>query len=140
MGAEMNRMIKSVSFDLDGTLILGGVQNEPMRWWGALIGAERLRKGTVELFRSLNAHRISVSIYTTSLRPRGQIRRTIAAHGLSVDQIVTGSDSLLKDGLGMTGKRPCTFGFDAHVDDAISESESGALDTLIIQVMPDDED
>ena len=108
-----------ISFDLDGTLIGASFPRAHRRWYGALLGGERLRAGTPQLFLALRAAGHELHVYTSSLRNPLGIRRTFAAHNLRVGRIVTDVASqrrLRAEGLNAS-KHPGLFGFGLHVDD-----------------------
>lgn len=56
-----------------------------------MIYKERLRLGTIELFRKLQSEGIETWIYTTSFRTEKYIRHLFGHYGIKVDQIINGS-------------------------------------------------
>lgn len=110
--------MKSISFDLDDTLIGNDWPVEPVGLMGRLFGVERLRQGTRRLFKNLNDKGYSVSIYTTSLRSRRCISKIFRCHGIRIDRIINGDNQEHLSHCGHASKRPDLFGFSIHVDDA----------------------
>jgi len=125
----------SISFDLDGLLICPGHPEETLSWWRGLLTRERLRLGCAKLFAWLNEHGHIASIYTSSLRSEGEIRRLFRAYGITLNRVVTGEQhqAFLSRGPGRWSKRPQDFGFDIHVDnEAICDREVPPSLQLII--------
>ncbi len=111
-----------ISFDLDDTLIPGTKQFETERqgFLARMLGIEKLRLGTIDLFKNLKSQGHQICIYTTSLRTPYKIMLTFLLHGLSVDGIFnkTIHDKKIKD-LGLScSKYPPMFGIDIHIDDS----------------------
>lgn len=83
-----------VSFDLDDTLFVSPpefqTENELTFPWKKIY-KERLRLGTIELFRKLQSEGIETWIYTTSFRTEKYIRHLFGHYGIKVGQIINGS-------------------------------------------------
>ena len=112
----------NISFDLDDLLIPGTKQFETERqsFLTKMFGTEKLRLGTIDLFKNLKSQGHQICIYTTSLRTPYKIMLTFLLHGLSVDGIFnkTLHDKKIKD-LGLRcSKYPPMFGVDIHIDDS----------------------
>jgi hypothetical protein len=97
---------------------------------------ERLRLGCRALFQWLNGQQLRPSIYTSSLRTEGEIRRLFLAYGIALDRVVNGQQhqAILSRGPGRWSKRPQDFGFDIHVDnEAICDrAVPGPLQVIIL--------
>jgi hypothetical protein len=112
----------TISFDLDDTLI-PGTNRFPLERagiWHRLFSRERLREGTVYLFRELKERGCTIYIYTTSYRSPGSIRRLFMSYGIYPDRII--NKTLHDNYSGKRGrilsKYPPAFGIDWHVDDS----------------------
>ncbi len=113
-----------VSFDLDDTLFISPQTCEtekrlpfPLH----LLFHDRLRKGTVSLFRRLKAQGISVWIYTTSYRSSRYIRQLFRCYGICPDNIVNGARHEQEvqgcRAEAMPSKYPSKYRIALHVDD-----------------------
>ena len=74
----------TISFDLDDTLIPGTktFETEEQNSMQKLTGIERIRKGTIELFKELRSRGHKIYIYTTSFRPRLKAKLTFLSYGI----------------------------------------------------------
>jgi len=79
-----------ISFDLDQTLIPIGneFETEKRNLFQKLFRVERIRKGTINLFKELKSKGHKLSIYTTSYREPYKIRFSFLTYGLRLEQIV----------------------------------------------------
>ncbi|MCQ4140751.1 hypothetical protein [Chryseobacterium sp. EO14] len=58
-----------ISFDLDDTIISNNrFPLEKETFWAKITGCERIRSGTVALFKALRDRKHTIYIYTTSFR------------------------------------------------------------------------
>ena len=128
-----------ISFDLDGTLIpfSDEFETEKLGFFGKLIGVEKIRKNTPELFLYLKERGHSINIYTTSFRKKNKIRRTLRYYKLSADRIVNQFENrrTLEKIQISSSKYPKAFGFDIHIDDSEGvqlEGEKFLFDTIIL--------
>lgn len=128
-----------ISFDLDDTLIPGikNFETEPQTFVQRLFGVEKIRKGTIELFKELKNRNHSVGIYTTSFRSATKIKLTFLLNGFSVDFIINQQRHLneLGERQNRPSKYPTIFGIDIHVDDSKGvemEGEKYNFKTIII--------
>ncbi|WNJ20091.1 HAD family hydrolase [Pontibacter sp. G13] len=135
----------SISFDLDGLLIAYREEFpvEPLTRLRRFVCLERLRAGTIALFRRLQHQGHTIGIYTTSLRSEGRIRWIFACHGLSLGRVVNGSQSqrMLRNQRVHASKYPPAFGFLFHIDDSkgvAQEAMTWTFKALIIA--PDNSD
>lgn len=128
-----------ISFDLDDTLIPGtktfGTEKHSIVQ--RLIGLEKIRYGTVELFKELRSKGHSIYIYTTSFRPTLKIKLTFYLYGIPVDKVINQQlhDKELKEIKTRTSKYPPAFGIDIHVDDSPGlriEGERFNFKTIIV--------
>lgn len=123
-----------VSFDLDDTLFIDPQTCEAERRLPFplhLLFHDRLRKGTVPLFRRLKAQGISVWIYTTSYRSLRYIRYLFRCYGIAPDNIVNGARHE-KEVQGsraeaMPSKYPSKYRIALHVDDDPSVQKNGEV-------------
>jgi hypothetical protein len=121
-----------ISFDLDDTLILSGKNyryEDPIKFPYSIFYKERLRRGTIQLCKDLNALGYTVSIYTTSERSIGYIKKFFKLHGIKLEKAINLSLHLkLVQGNRkeiMPSKVPSKFGINLHVDDDKSVMENG---------------
>ncbi len=123
-----------VSFDLDDTLFISPQTCEaekrlpfPLH----LLFHDRLRKGTVSLFRRLKAQGISVWIYTTSYRSPRYIRYLFRCYGIEPDNIVNGArheqEVQGSRAEAMPSKYPSKYRIALHVDDDPSVQKNGEV-------------
>lgn len=118
-----------ISFDIDNTLIpySGEFPLEPGNILTYLLGVERIRQGTVDLFKILQGQGHKIQIYTTSFRSQFYLWKTFAAYGLFVDRIINGriNQSVLKQHKCSASKNPLLFNIDLHIDDAPGVAQEG---------------
>jgi phosphoserine phosphatase len=111
-----------ISFDLDDTLIPGTktFETEDQNLIQKLAGIERIRKGTIELFKELRSRGHNIYIYTTSFRPTLKAKLTFLSYGIPVDRVINQQchDRELKENKTKCSKFPPAFGIDIHVDDS----------------------
>lgn len=127
------------SFDIDNTLIpySNEFEVEELGFIAKLLAAERLRKGTKSLFRSLESRGYEIWIYTTSYRSKLYLARTFIAHGLFPRKYINGkmNDLHLAQNNYAGSKNPKLFGIAIHVDDSEGlrmEGEKNDFHTIII--------
>jgi FMN phosphatase YigB (HAD superfamily) len=79
-----------ISFDLDDTLIPGSrpFETERQTYLQRFFGIEKIRFGTINLFKGLRRQGHNVHIYTTSYRPVSKIRWMFFLYGIPVSKIV----------------------------------------------------
>lgn len=110
-----------IAFDLDDTLILSApdveVEIPKIKWVAKSLKLEKLRKGTVEIFKFCKGKGISISIYTTSFRSSFYIRLLFLLHGISLEKVVNQTLHLLRV-KNRCSKFPPEFGIDLLVDDS----------------------
>lgn len=121
-----------VSFDLDDTLF---VDPEKFKTEKALlfplnmIFRERLRYGTVSLFKYLRERGIETWIYTTSFRSERYIRGLFFCYGIRLCEIVNGerhATEVQKNSQeGLPSKYPSKYRIDLHIDDDMSVKQNG---------------
>jgi len=119
-----------ISFDLDDTLIAKKrFPLEKESFVAKLLGAERLRLGTITLFKALRSKGHQIGVYTTSYRSKTKIKRMFWAYGLSVDYVV--NQQLHERTLGKRSKSiskyPPAFEIDLHIDDSLGVEREGEL-------------
>lgn len=129
----------TISFDLDDTLIPGTKRfdTERQNFVHRLLGLEKIRLGTVELFNELRAQGHQVFIYTTSLRSTAKILFTFYAYGIPVDKAI--NQQLHEKRLGhnstRSSKYPPAFNIDVHIDDSLGlriEGKKFNFKTIIV--------
>lgn len=112
-----------IAFDLDGTLIDTRFESEPPRRWmlRRILKREQLRKGFVELFRTLTEEGHEIWVYTSSFRSKAYIRRIFRSYGIVPEGIInqqTHLNALRDRGLfNLPSKFPPAFRIDLLVDD-----------------------
>jgi hypothetical protein len=111
-----------ISFDLDDTLIPGAkaFETEDQNLIQRMAGLEKIRKGTIGLFKGLRSHGHNIYIYTTSFRPTFKAKLTFLSYGIPVDRVINQQchDKELKENRTRCSKFPPAFGIDIHVDDS----------------------
>lgn len=110
-----------IAFDLDNTLIQCGhefpLEELAHPLLARFVTHERLRAGTRALFRFCHEQGHETWIYTSSLRPAGQIRRTFSLHGIRLHGIVNQATHESRVRSPAT-KYPPAFGIDVLIDDS----------------------
>lgn len=129
-----------ISFDLDDTLIPGikSFPTESQNWFQKLVGIERLRLGTPQLFSDLKQKGYSIGIYTTSFRSEFSIRLMFLTYGIYPDFVINQKvHNKVMNGRGIySSKYPPAFQIEIHVDDSKGVEIEGAkfqFRTIIIQ-------
>lgn len=112
----------TISFDLDD-LLINGSKRFPTEKAGLLqkiMSRERIRKGTVTLFRDLMADGHQLCIYTTSLRSEPSICLMFWSYGIRLTGVYNkkSHDRHIKHTGISSSKYPPMFGIDLHIDDA----------------------
>src|SRR5476649_1040774 len=79
-----------ISFDLDDTLIPGNkiFETDQQTLFQKLLGMEKVRKGTIDLFKELRKQGHIVGIYTTSFRSPFKIKLLFLLNGFSLDFVI----------------------------------------------------
>lgn len=136
-----------VSFDLDDTLF---VDPEKFKTEKALIFPlrcifrERLRLGTVGLFRYLHEHDIEAWIYTTSYRSERYIRGLFLCYGIRLCEVVNGArhaeEVQRNSHEGLPSKYPSKYRIDLHIDDDISVKQNGDTYGFRVLIVGEDDD
>ena len=111
-----------ISFDLDNTLIpyADEFPTETRTFFQQLFRSERLRKGTIHLFKELKKQNHDIWVYTTSYRNPLSIRTTFATYGLWPSKIINEEENqkVLRRHNCTPTKNPKLFGIDIHIDDS----------------------
>ena len=134
-----------ISFDIDNTLIPYADEFEVERQTllARLLGAEKIRKGSIELFHELENKGHQIWIYTTSFRTKFSLWKTFISYGLNPRKIINGQTSqrqLSKHNC-KASKHPKLFGIDIHVDDSEGVKREGErYGFQVIFVDPSDQD
>lgn len=136
-----------VSFDLDDTLF---VDPEKFKTEKALIFPlrcifrERLRLGTVGLFRYLREHDIEAWIYTTSYRSERYICGLFLCYGIRLCEVVNGArhaeEVQRNSHEGLPSKYPSKYRIDLHIDDDISVKQNGDTYGFRVLIVGEDDD
>ncbi len=113
-----------ISFDLDEVLFVDPARYEtepPLRFPLDRLFPERLRKGTVQLIRDLQAHKFQVWVYTSSYRTETYIRSLFRHYGIRFDFIVNGfrhdAEVQGKNLMKLPTKLPSKYHIALHIDD-----------------------
>ena len=111
-----------ISFDLDD-LLIPGIKRFDVEKRGLLqniFGTEKLRLGTVHLFKDLKAQGHEICVYTTSLRSPFKIWLTFILYQVTLDGIFnkTIHDKKIKEFGLSCSKYPPMFNIDIHIDDS----------------------
>ncbi|WP_228458085.1 hypothetical protein [Chryseobacterium schmidteae] len=76
-----------ISFDLDDTIISTvKFPLEKESFWSKIIGAERIRLGTIKLFKELRTQDHQIYVYTTSYRSKVKIKLMFLCYGIPVEK------------------------------------------------------
>ena len=128
-----------ISFDIDNTLIpySNEFEVEKKTLLSKLLGAEPLRKGTVDLFHELEKNGHEIWIYTTSFRSPMKLKRTFKSYGLHPSKMINEkiNQKQLRQNNCTASKNPRLFGIDIHIDDSKGvgmEGEKYNFKTIII--------
>jgi hypothetical protein len=129
-----------ISFDLDDMIVANKLfELERQTLLQRIFGVERIRSGTISLFKELRIRGHSICVYTTSFRSVRKIRFLFLSYGIPVDEIINQviHEKKVKS-RGMTmSKYPPVFGIDIHVDDSRGvgmEGERYGFKTIIVSV------
>ena len=113
-----------VSFDLDEVLFVNPETHKtepPLRAPLNRFFRERLRKGTPELIRQLQALGYEVWVYTSSFRSERYIRTLFRLYGIRFDGIVNGTRHMKEvqrnSRITLPQKMPSRYRISLHVDD-----------------------
>ena len=128
-----------ISFDLDDLIIPGikKFETEPQTIIQRFFRAEKIRKGTIALFRELRKQKHIVGIYTTSFRSVLKIKILFLLNGFSVDFIINQPRHLQgqRNTPVRSSKYPSQFAIDLHVDDSTGVEMEGKkynFNTIIV--------
>jgi len=129
-----------ISFDLDDTIISANrFSLEKRSFLAKIIGAERIRLGTIALFKALRERKHKIYIYTTSYRSVLKIKLMFLSYGIPVDFIV--NQQLHEKRVRKKGKNiskfPPEFGIDIHIDDSAGvemEGKKFGFKTIVISI------
>lgn len=124
MNKEVSAPVMRVSFDLDEVLFVSPKthKTEPALPFPLnRVFSERLRLGTLELIRSLQAAGYQVWIYTSSERSERYIRWLFRLYGICLDGVVNAERHLREVQRGrrepLPQKLPSRYRISLHVDD-----------------------
>ena len=125
---------------MDDTLIPGTktFDTEKQNFIQKLTGIEKIRKGTIGLFKELRSRGHNIYIYTTSFRPTLKAKLTFLSYGIPVDKVINQQchDRELKENKTRCSKFPPAFGIDIHIDDSPGlkiEGDKFNFRTIIIE-------
>lgn len=134
-----------ISFDIDNTLIpySNEFQVEDKTFFMKLLGAESIRKGTIDLFRRLENQGHEIWIYTTSFRSIFSLKKTFASYGWHPSKIINEkiNRTMLSKHNCRASKNPHLFGIDLHLDDSEGvrlEGEKYDFRTIIVKTTDED--
>jgi len=129
-----------ISFDIDDTLIpySDEFETEEETLISKILGAESIRKGTIDLFYELEKRDHEIWIYTTSFRSILNLKKTFKSYGLNPSKIINENinQKLLKKHNCKASKNPKLFGIDLHIDDSKGVEMEGnrfGFNTIIIR-------
>lgn len=112
----------TISFDLDNTLIPGTKTFETERQIivHRFLGLEKIRLGTIVLFKALRYKGHQIFVYTTSFRSGAMIKLMFCCYGIPVDAVINQQrhNKQTKGTQIQDIKIPPAFGIDIHVDDS----------------------
>lgn len=133
-----------ISFDLDDTIVSNNrFPLEKETFWAKITGCERIRSGTVALFKALRNRKHTIYIYTTSYRSTLKIKLMFLSYSIPVDFIINQQlhDRKVKKKGKNISKFPPEFGIDIHIDDSAGvEMEGKKFGFKTIIISPDEGD
>ncbi len=136
-----------VSFDLDDTLFVDPEKfktEKALHFPFRLIYRERLRLGTVSLFKYLEEHGIEAWVYTTSFRSERYIRGLFRCYGIKLREVVNGerhAREVQRDNPEpMPSKYPAKYRIDLHIDDDISVKQNGDTYGFKVLIIGDEDE
>ena len=125
-----------ISFDLDDTIISKTkFPLEKETFVHRILGIERIRLGTKDLFKELRVRGHKIYIYTTSFRSKSKIRFMFYAYGICVDYVINQKSHIKNVNGKSISKFPPQFGIDIHIDDSQGvkmEGEKHGFRTIIV--------
>ena len=125
-----------ISFDLDDTIISKTkFPLEKETFFHRILGIERIRLGTRDLFKELKARGHKIYIYTTSFRSKSKISLMFYSYGIPVDYIINQQKHTRNVKDKNISKFPPQFGIDIHIDDSLGvkmEGEKHGFNSIII--------
>ena len=123
-----------ISFDLDGVLFVNPKEFETEPELPAPLNQlypERLREGTVQLIRTLQAQTFEVWVYTSSYRSELYIRALFWHYGIKFTKIINGEihDRLVQSmrAARLPSKMPANYQISLHIDDEDMVVENGRV-------------
>lgn len=136
-----------VSFDLDDTLFVDPEKfktERPLPFPLSKIFRERLRLGSIALFKYLKEHNIEPWIYTTSYRSERYIRGLFLCYGIRLCEVVNGArhaeEVQRNSHEGMPSKYPSKYRIDLHIDDDISVKQNGDTYGFRVLIVGEDDE
>ena len=125
-----------ISFDLDDTLIPTSTKFavEKQNFIQKIFKIEKLRIGSLELFKELKKRKYDVYIYTTSYRSKLRIKTMFLSYGISIKSIINQQEHNKFVKIACS-KYPPKFNIDIHIDDSIGvqmEGERYNFKTIIV--------
>ncbi len=130
-----------ISFDLDDLLIpsMRSFPTEPQNMMQRILGMEKLRLGTIKLFKELRSKGHHIFIYTTSFRSPIKVKLSFRSNGVPIDKVINQKVHKMKCAHHNCSKYPPAFGIDVHVDDSPGVGiEGDRYNFRTIIVRPDD--
>ena len=127
-----------ISFDLDDTIISTvKFPLEKESFWSKIIRAERIRSGTIKLFKELRTQNHQIYVYTTSYRSKVKIKLMFLCYRIPVDFVINQylhEKRVRKNGKSVS-KFPPEFDIDIHIDDSLGvemEGKKFGFKTIIV--------
>lgn len=121
-----------VSFDLDDTLFVDPAKfstEKALPFPFGKLYRERLRLGTIALFKYLKENGIEAWVYTTSFRSERYIRGLFRCYGIRLCEVINGERHAREvqrgKGEALPSKYPGKYRIDLHIDDDISVKQNG---------------
>ena len=129
-----------ISFYIDDTLIAygDGFATEEQSWYAKILGVEKLRLGTINLFEELRSRNHSIWLYTTSHRSKWKLWTNFRLHGFQIDGVINQclNQKVLTAANCTASKNPKLFAIDIHVDDSRGveiEGQRFGFNTIIVR-------
>lgn len=129
-----------ISFDLDDTIIsTSKFSLEKQSLWSKIIKAERIRLGTIALFKKLRSENHKIYVYTTSYRSTIKIKLMFLSYGIPVDFVINQQlhDKRVRKKGRNISKFPPEFDIDVHIDDSIGveiEGKKFGFKTIVVSI------
>ena len=132
-----------IAFDLDNTLIRNDydfpLETPKKKIFARLFGVEKLRKGTIDIFKYCKNQHWETWVYTTSFRSTFYIKMLFWVHDIRLNGVIN-QEIHNKNVKVNSSKHPPTFGIDVLIDDSEGvKMEGERFGFTVILLKPDND-